>query len=397
MPFLIVRNDIAKMETDAVVNPTHPGVFALSGRESGTCGGAEAALLTAGGPGLTEARRSLGTLSVGDIRVTEGYDLPARYVFHTAGPVYRGGIFGEEKLLGSCYRAALLKADELRLSSVAFPLVSSGTFGYPKRRALDTAVREIGAFLKDHEMTVFLVVYDKEAYEISRRLRKDIKDFLTGSRTTERPANAPSALRAEKDLLTETEEIFQAAFSDAAFPETQADAVKTPARREERPKRREKKAAQNSLPADSAPLPQQNFPETAFYQHAPSAAYPASSLRDFLDGRDESFSEMLLRKIDEKGMTDVECYKRANIDRKLFSKIRTNTDYRPKKATALAFAVALRLSLAETEELLRKAGFALSHASSFDLIIEYFIRAGKYDIYTINECLFEFDQPLLGA
>ena len=343
------------MQTDAVVNPTHPGFSAPESRDekdwSDRYGGTEKALLLAGGEELLLAREALGALTVGEAKATDGYLLPARYVIHTAGPVWRGGFFGEEKLLFSAFESALTLAAELEARSVALPLISSGRFGFPKRKALKIAREAALSFLDTHEMDVFLVVYDRESYEISKQLEKKITSFLS-------------------------EETTQETFDEA------------PARRKPRVFSDRRK---NSLDPDFMAAPQMAAEAASFH------SAKKQSLDEFLKERDESFSEMLLRKIDEAGITDAECYKRANIDRKLFSKIRNSPDYRPKKSTVIAFAISLRLSYEETEEMLKKAGFALSHASRFDLIIEYFIREGRYDIYTINECLFAFDQPLLGA
>ena len=349
MPFQIVRNDITRMRVDAIVNAANRTL--LGG------GGVDGAIHRAAGPELLEACRKLGGCEPGEAKITRGYRLPCRWVIHTVGPVWQGGTCGEAELLARCCRASLALALQKKCASVAFPLISSGAFGYPKEQALEIVTREIGAFLEEHEMEVYLVVFDRESFCLSRARMSDIRAYIDENYVLAHPDMRRRG--------QETAEAMPAQMMLADLAAPQASNAPSPAAQ----KKRRKAAETGALP----------------------------SLAERLSHLDESFSEMLLRKIDERGMTDAQCYKRANIDRKLFSKIRSSKLYRPSKPTALAFAVALELSLSETEELLRKAGYALSHSSRFDVIVEYFIVNGIYDVYQINEALFSFDQSLLGS
>ena len=385
MPFAIVRNDITKMEVDAIVNAANKS---LKGG-----GGVDGAIHAAAGPELLEECRRIGGIETGEAVVTGGYRLPAKYVIHTAGPVYRGGIFGEERLLKSCYIESLKRAEEKGCRSVAFPLISAGAYHYPREKALDTAIRAIREYLsgKEDEPEIYLVIYDRESFRISSKKVKEIRAFID-DRYVE--AHPDRRRRESYDAALPGEDSFDSAvFQNEAFYEAgAAEAPQAP-------------MPQYSEAAKKPGIPKAKAKKTgyALSQKAvmSSAMAPASgkpkSLDEWVREIDESFTEMLLRKIDEKGMTDAECYKKANIDRKLFSKIRMNPQYKPKKVTALAFAIALELPLAETQELLGKAGYTLSKSSKFDLIIEYFILNGNYDIFDINEALFHFDQVLLGA
>ena len=332
MPLHIVRNDITTMKVDAIVNAANTSL--LGG------GGVDGAIHRAAGPGLLAECRTLGGCRTGCAKITGAYRLPCRYVIHTVGPVWHGGGSGERELLASCYRTSLQLALAHKCQTVAFPLISSGAYGYPKDQALQTAVETIAAFLLQNEMTVFLVIFDRASYLTGSKLFADI-----------------------------------AAFIDDRYAAGQMDNLLEEQRRR----------------AAAA----QWMPEPAFSSQAPAAA--PSTLEEALSHLDESFSEMLLRKIDEKKMTDAQCYKKANIDRKLFSKIRGNRFYKPSKQTAVAFAIALELNMEETQELLKKAGFTLSRSNKFDIIITYFLEHGTYDIFEINEALFAFDQGLLGA
>ncbi len=330
----IVRNDITKMEVDAIVNAANSSL--LGG------GGVDGCIHRAAGPELLAECKTLGGCETGSAKITKGYRLPCKYVIHAVGPRWRDGKHGEREKLISCYRTSLALAKEHGCETVAFPLISSGIHGYPKDQALKVAIDTISDFLLENDMTVYIVIFDRKAYQIGEKLFSDIAAYIDDNYVDEHTDSRSEQSRRMQMLSDEPEE--------ETF---------------------------------GAPL-------------APMAA-SAKTLDDALSQIDESFSEMLLRKIDEKGMTDAQCYKKANIDRKLFSKIRSDKLYKPSKPTALAFAIALELPLDETKELLMKAGFALSHSNKFDIIIEYFIEHGNYNIFEINEALFAFDQSLLGA
>lgn len=355
MPFSIIRNDITKMQVDAVVNSANPQPVVGEG--------VDGAIHAAAGPRLLEKRRRIGALAVGQAAISRGYDLPAKYVIHTVGPVWRGGEQNERELLRVCYLNALELAHGRHCASVAFPLISAGVYGFPRGEAMQIALAAISEFLLRHEMMVWLVVYDAASFAVSEKLFNTVRSYIDARMVEEeekrKKARHEARIRRIREMDESTEDIV--GFS-AAMPMPLEASVMMPAA--------EKKSA-----------PQKK----------------KRSLDDLIKNVEETFSGMLLRLIDEKGMKDSDVYKRANIDRKLFSKIRTNPEYHPKKQTALALAVALRLNLDETKDLLLRAGFALSPSSKFDIILEYFITEGNYDIFEINEVLFAFEQPLIGG
>ena len=334
MPLEIVRNDITKMMVDAIVNAANESL--LGG------GGVDGAIHYAAGPALLAECKTLGGCKTGKAKITGGYNLPAKYVIHTVGPIYEEGNHGEKALLESCYRESLALAKAHNCETVAFPLISSGVYGYPKDQALKVAIQVISDFLLENEMKVYIVIFDKAAYKISEKLFSDIAEYIDDNYVDEHTDYRRESIRMNAPM-------------QASVGLFEADLCECKAM-----------LAEDDLDAKLKQI-------------------------------DESFSQMLLRKIDEKGMTDAECYKKANIDRKLFSKIRSDVHYKPSKPTAIAFAISLELTLSETEDMLKKAGFALSHSNKFDIIIEYFISKGNYNVFEINEALFAFDQSLLGA
>jgi O-acetyl-ADP-ribose deacetylase (regulator of RNase III)/transcriptional regulator with XRE-family HTH domain len=342
MPFTIVRQDITKMKVDAIVNAANT-YLQMGG---GVCG---AIFKAAGVAKLQAACDKLAPIKTGEAVITQGFDLPAKYIIHTAGPIYRyQNAEQSEKLLRSAYTESLRLAIENKCESIAFPLISSGIYGYPKDEALKVATSAIQDFLVDHDIDVTLVVFDETAFTVSRELLGAVESYIDEHYVDTHQIKRRKLLDVERQAKPEADE------SDILFNRNLYESILSP------------------------------------------IGTPAS-LDDLVGNLDDPFSQMLLRLIDAKGMTDVEVYKRANLDRKLFSKIRSNKGYMPSKRTAIALAIALRLSLDETDDLLERAGYALSHAVKFDVIVEYFIANGKYDVFEINEVLFEYDQPLLGG
>lgn len=348
MPFSIVRSDIARLDVDAVVNAANEGLLA----GGGVCG---AIFSAAGHKRLQAACCRIAPCPTGSAMVTRGFDLPARWIIHAVGPCWIDGRHGEERLLRRAYRSALDQAARLRVASVAFPLISAGIYGYPPSAAFDIACEEIRRFLSDHagtdvgDMRVVLAVYDRQAFAASLDSYGEV------------------ALRIED---AQGEKSFFS-FDGAALAAESLD-----------------------LNALSAPVAE---PEYATASCRQTRAIDEEEIAELLDGLDASFSQMVLSLIDARGLTDVEVYKRANLSRQLFSKIRRDRGYKPTKATAVALAIALELSLDECDDLLERAGYSLSTSSKFDVIVRYFIERECYDIYKLNAMLFAFDQPLLGS
>ena len=325
MPLQIIRNDITKVQVDAIVNAANNTL--LGG------GGVDGAIHRAAGPGLLAECRTLNGCATGEAKITGGYDLPCKSVIHTVGPIWQDGHHRERELLVSCYRKSLELAKANGCETVAFPLISAGVYGYPKAEALHVAIETIGGFLLENDMTVYIVVFDRTVFNFSTKLFADIAEYI-----------------------------------DDRYVDTHSDARRERLRME--------------------------------YVCAPMAAakgmVASTSLPDMLKDMDAGFSETLLNLIDRSGKKDSEIYKKANIDRKLFSKIRKDPGYHPSKTTAIALAIALELDLEQTKDLIARAGYTLTHSSYFDVIIEFFIQNKDYDVFRINEVLFGYDQSLLG-
>ncbi len=339
MPLQIIRQDITKMKVDAIVNTTNEEMIGYSG--------VDLAVHTIAGEDLDVECSQITPLGLGQAKITGAYKLPCKYIIHTSGPVWRGGLNGESIILRSCYIESLKLAVKNGCRSIAFPLISAGVYQFPKDQVLKFAIQTITEFLFEHELTVYICVFDRESYSFSQKLFNDIQEFI------------------DDDYVDEHDEDFYEEY-------------------------------------DGEPIAYGMFerccsaPSALYREEEPHSA-KGKTLHEYLKQVDLSFQEMLFELIDKSGMTDVECYKKANVDKRTFSKIKSNKAYRPSKQTVIAFAISLKLDMDDTQALLATVGFTLSRSNTFDKIIRYFIHNKNYNIFDINEALFEFDQVLLGS
>ena len=367
MPLQIIRQDITKIECDAIVNPSN------SYLEPG--GGADLAIHEAAGPELYDACQKIGGCNVGEAVITPGFKLPCRYVIHTAGPRWSISKQKEqEALLSSCYKKCLEIAKNNNCESVALPLISAGTYGFPLDITLKIATREIQEFLFENEMLVFLVVYNKKAFKAASRVFKDIEEFID-------------------DVYVESHS------EDELDVERPYDRSALSPNRSEIKSHRRKVEAEKKIKQENRYLFDCIESDGCFDVACDKCAFPSSvsSIDDFIIHLDETFAVRLLKLIDIKGMSDVECYKKANVSKQTWHKIMTDKKYKPSKNTIIAFAISLELTYDETQHLLETAGFILSRSNKFDVIITYFLQKRIYDILAINNMLFSYDQACLGC
>lgn len=394
MAFQIVRNDITKITADAIVNTANPEPTFMAGTDS-------AIYLAAGADELLAERAKIGPIAEGEVAVTPAFNLDAKYIFHTVGPVWNGGGEGEKETVRKCYLNCLKKASELGIESIAFPLISTGVYGFPKAEALLIATSVFSEFLADHELNITLVVFDNESFTLSGKIFAGVNEYIDENYAAEKISEeygfTGGAAYGAGFGAAASGAGFGSAAEEVCEDKEAALIEECEKEREERRSRRKNllHSVRDYTGLEARGKSAMAVPAASMAQME-AASKPQRSLDDVVKNVSETWSQSLLRLITEKGYTDTEVYKRANADRKLFSKIRSNKDYQPKKATALAFALALKLNIDETKDLLGRAGYALSKSSITDLIVEYFIENQVYDIMTINLALYEHNEPLLG-
>lgn len=362
MPFQIIRNDITQMAVDAIVNTANPNPEYGSGIDCAVYEGA-------GKDALLKARKEIGSVDAGNSVITSGFNLPCKFIIHTVGCTWQGGNCGEDDVVRKCYQSAFKLALENDLESIAFPLISSGRYGFPKGIALRIALSEISSFLSENDMDVYLVVFDEKSFELSGELFGGVDSYISQNYVEEKHAQ---------------EYITYSVMSESRDEENDSDLGLI----------KNRKRRKSPLLGARAVEDGDGFAPRSFEAEI---KMPARSLDDCIKNLDKSFMELVFSFADAKGFTDVQVQRQSNLDKKTFSKLKCGNSKNPSKSTALALAIGLKLNIDDTKDLLSRAGFALSPCSRRDLIVQYFIEAGVYSIDEINVALFEHDEPLLGS
>ncbi len=373
MILIFEKNDITKIEVDAIVNAANNTL--LGG------GGVDGAIHWAAGPKLLEECKTLGGCETGKAKITKGYNLPSKYVIHTVGPIYNDGKHNEEKMLKSCYVSCLDIAKEYKLKSIAFPLISAGVYGYPKEEAFDVAVKTIKGYFEndDYDIMIKIVLFGQSSYEMGLKKYGKIDEYIDNNYVEEYELRRNGVGKQEISI-----EYLPKGFEGISKNRLNNYKRSSPTLSKEIGSYNKSNKSQKRVKFKGS----DNAVKSVVRKNEDI------SLDDMIKNIDASFSDTLLKIIDEKKLKDSEVYFRANMDRKLFSKIRNGSH--PKKTTAISLCIALKLSYEETNDLLIMAGYILNNSEKFDVIISYFLKKKKYDIYEINEALLHYDQPQLG-
>ncbi|MCQ2497225.1 MAG: macro domain-containing protein [Lachnospiraceae bacterium] len=394
MALKIVRNDICKMKTEAIVNTANQYLTIGAGCDS-------AIYKAAGEEKLLNYRREhIGEAEEGDVFVTPGFNLLAKYIFHAVSPAYHDGNHGEEEKLRACYRKCLELADKYMLKSIAFPLISTGSFGYPMEDGIRIAADEINAFMLSHNMDVYLVVFDTKSTLLGEKLYPKLEAYIDRNYVVKAQAEEYGA--AYFNLLPGD------ATEDRAYSRGSA---KTERRLRDNLPKFAAKMASMAPSAYMAPSPAEASVKEAgidaeraeikdkstfcFEDNNEFDEKQESRLKERMKHLSDSFSEYLLYLIKSKGMDNVDVWHRGIVDKKVFSKIKNNADYHPKKLTAMCLCIGAKLNLDETKDLLARAGYALSPSDKTDIIFSFFIENEIYDMIELDIQLEEYGLPCI--
>jgi len=374
MPLKIVRDNIINMETEAVVNTAN--------RDPVVGPGCDSEIYNAAGYDelLNFRIKNIGSVPEGQVFITPGFNLKAKFIIHAVSPRYIDGKQYEEKKLRSCYKNSLALAKENNIKSIAFPLISTGSFGYPKEEGLRIAVDEINSFLADNEMLIYIVVFDEKSAELSKKFYPDLEDYINSHYVEEKiaysykPRVKKSRRRIDADRFLES------------------------------PKKIISESVEELAPKK---IKESDIDDIDYYIDEPEKELSDASPDYFdeeidfgqLDERlrhiSDTFSQYLIFLIENKHLRETDVYKNAIIDRRIFSKIKNNIDYHPQKLTALCLCIGAKLNIDEAKDLLARAGYAFSPSDITDVIFSFFIEKEIYDMIEIDIQLEEHGLPCI--